>query len=40
MTLERRFLEVAQDADIGDVRQPPGGHLVEMLQRVEGAAVE
>ena len=40
MTLQRRFLEVAQDADVGDVVQPPGGHLVEMLQRVEGAAVE
>ena len=40
MTLERRFLEVAQDADIGDAVQPPGGHLVEMLQRVEGAAIE
>ena len=40
MALQRRFLEVAQDADVGDVRQPPGGHLVEMLQRVEGAAVE
>ena len=40
MTLARRFLEVAQDTDIGDLGQPPRGHLVEMLQRVEGAAVE
>jgi hypothetical protein len=40
MTLPRRFLEVAQDTDISDVGQPPSGHLVEMLQRVEGAAVE
>ena len=40
MTLQRRFLEVAQDAHVSNVLQPPGGHLVEMLQRVEGAAIE
>ena len=40
VAVARRFLEVAQDARIGDVRQPPGRHLVEMLQRLEGAAVE
>ena len=40
VTLQRRFLEVAQHALVGDVCQPPGGHLVEMLQRLEGAAIE
>ena len=40
MSLERRLLEVAQDADIGDALKPPRGHLVEMLQRLEGATVE
>ena len=40
VTLERRFLEVAQDANIDDIRQPLCRHLVEMLQGVEGAAVE
>ena len=29
---------LAVDADVGDVRQPPGGHLVEVGQRVEGPA--
>src|SRR5271154_1870310 len=40
MSLERRLLEVAQDADIGDILKPPRGHLVEMLQGVKGAAIE
>ena len=30
VTLERRFAEVAQAADVGDLRQPPRGHVVEM----------
>src|SRR5271154_6449254 len=40
MTLQRRFLEVTQDAHVGDAPQPAGGHLVEMLQGVEGATIE
>ena len=40
MTIDRRLVEVAQDADIGDGLEPVGGHLVEMLQRLEGAAIE
>ena len=31
VTLKRRLLEVAHDAQIGDVREPPRGHFVEML---------
>jgi hypothetical protein len=40
MTLQRRFLEVPQEANIGDALQPHRGHLVEVLQGVEGAAIK
>ncbi len=40
IALQRRFLEVAQLTQVGDLRQPPGSRLVEMFQGVEGAAVE
>ena len=40
VTLQRRLLEVTQDAYIGHTLKPPRGHLVEMLQGVKGAAVE
>ena len=40
MQLQRRLTGCAQLADVGDLGQPPGGGLIEMLQRREGAAVE
>ena len=40
MSLQRRFLEVTQDANIGEVRQPPSGYFVEMSERFKGSAVE
>src|SRR5208337_2221583 len=40
VTLPRRFLEVTQDALVCDGLQPVSGHLIEMLQRLEGAAIE
>ena len=40
VTLPRRFLEVTQDTFVCDGLQPVGGHLVEMFQRLEGAAIE
>ena len=40
MALQRRFLEVAQAAHVGDAGEPPSRHLVEMLQRVERPAIE
>jgi hypothetical protein len=38
--LERRFLEVTQTAHVGDLGQPPGGDLIEMVQGIEGAAIQ
>ena len=40
MPIEGPLLGLAMHADVGDVGQPPGGHLVEMFQGAEGAAVE
>ena len=31
---------VPQFADVGDVGQPPGGDLIEMVQGLEAAAIE
>jgi hypothetical protein len=40
MQLRRRLAELPQFADVGDIGQPPGGDLIEMIQRLEGPAVE
>src|SRR5271165_7059360 len=39
MSLERRLFEVAQNAHVRDGLEPPGGYLIEMCQRLEGAAI-
>ena len=40
VAVARRFLEVTHHMHIGDGRQPLGRDFVEMVERVEGAAVE
>ena len=40
MQLQRRLLGFPQHADVGDMGQPPGGGLVEMIQRLEAPAIE
>jgi len=40
MAIERPLPGLAMDSHVGDVAQPPGGHLVEMPQGAEGPAVE
>ena len=40
IAVDRPLLGLAMDLDVGNMGQPPGGHLVEVSQIAEGPAVE